>query len=83
MRVSFFGPFRVLHAVGKQAYKLKLPAKWKIYNVFYVSLLEQDTKRKGRVDKALPELEKDLEFEAGGNREYEFKAIIDSVVYGQ
>ncbi len=37
---KFFGPFRVLHAVGKQVYKLELPAKWKIYDVFYVSLLE-------------------------------------------
>ncbi len=55
---KFFGPFRVLHAVEKQVYKLKLPTKWKIHDVFHVSLLEQDTTRKGRVDsKALPELE--------------------------
>ncbi len=37
---KFFGPIRVLHIVGKQVYKLELPAKWKIYNIFYVSLLE-------------------------------------------
>ncbi len=37
---KFFGPFRVLHVVEKQAYKLELPTKWKIYNVFHVSLLE-------------------------------------------
>ncbi len=37
---KFFGPFQVLHAVGKQAYKLELSAKWKIHDVFYVSLLE-------------------------------------------
>ncbi len=46
-----------------------------------MSLLEQDTIKKGRVDKALPELEK--EFEAGNNKEYEVEAIIDSAVYGQ
>ena len=34
-------------------------------------------------NKALPELEKDLEFEIGGDKEYEVKAIIDSAVYGQ
>ncbi len=37
---KFFGPFRVLHVVGKQAYKLELPAKWKIHDAFHVSLLE-------------------------------------------
>ncbi len=80
---KFFGPFRVLHAVGKQAYKLELPTKWKIHDVFHMSLLEQNIKRRGRVNKALPEPEKDLEFKAGGNKEYEIKAIIDSAVYGQ
>ena len=46
-----------------------------------MSLLEQDTTKKGRVDKALPEPEK--EFEARDNKEYEVKAIIDSTVYDQ
>ncbi len=43
---GFFGPFRVLHAVGKQVYKLEPSTKWKIYDVFHVSLLEQDTTRR-------------------------------------
>ena len=43
-------------------------------------LLERDTIRKEQVDKILPELEKNLEFEAGSNKEYNFKAIIDSAV---
>ncbi len=77
---KFFGPFRVLHAVVKQAYKLELPAKWKIHDVFHMSLLEQDTTRKGRVDKTLPEPEQ--EFEIGDNKEYKVEAIIDSAVYG-
>ncbi len=48
--------------------------KWKIHNIFYVSLLEQDITRKGRVDnKALLESEKDLEFETGRNKGYEVK----------
>ena len=34
-------------------------------------------------NKALPEPEKVMEFEVGGDKEYEIKAIIDSVVYGQ
>ncbi len=80
---KFFGPFRVLHVVGKQTYKLELLTKWKIHDVFYMSLLEQDTTRRGRVDKALLEPEKDLEFEVGGDKKYEVKAIIDGAVYGQ
>ncbi len=47
-----------------------------------MSLLEQDTSKKREVDsKALPEPEK--EFEAGDNKEYEVKAIINSAMYGQ
>ena len=48
-----------------------------------MSLLKLDITKKEQVDKTLPELEKDLEFEAKGNKEYEIKVIIDSVVYGQ
>ncbi len=48
-----------------------------------MSLLEQDTTRKRRVDKVLPEPENDVEFKAGDDKEYEFEAIVDSVVYGQ
>ncbi len=80
---KFFGPFQVFHIVGKQVYKLELPTKWIIHNVFYMSLLKQDTTRKGRVDKALLEPKKDVEFEAGGSKKYKVRAMIDSVVYGQ
>ncbi len=37
--------------------------------------------RKKRVDNAQPEPEKDLEFEAKGNKAYEVKAIIVSAMY--
>ncbi len=48
-----------------------------------MSLLKQDTTKKERVDNALLESEKELEFEVRGNKEYEVKAIINSRVYGQ
>ena len=51
LEAKFFGPFRVLYPVGKQVYKLELPRKWKIHDIFHVLLLEQDTTRKERVDK--------------------------------
>ena len=40
LKAKFFGLFQVFHLVGKQVYKLELPGKWKIHNVFHVSLLE-------------------------------------------
>ena len=81
LEAKFFGPFRVLHPVGSQAYKLELPKRWRIHDVFHVSLLEQDTTRKGRVDEKTAE---QLEFEAGGdNEEYEVEGICDSAVYAR
>ena len=65
----------MLHTVGKQAYKLELPKKWRIYNVFHISLLEQDTTKKGRVN------DMQLEFEAGNDKKYEVDGIWDSTVY--
>ena len=55
LEAKFFGPFRVLHLVGSQAYKLELPKRWRIHDVFHVSLLEQDTTRKGWVDEKTAE----------------------------
>ena len=40
LEAKFFGPFWVLHPVKKQIYTLELPTRWKIYDVFHVSLLE-------------------------------------------
>ena len=75
LEVKFFGPFWVLHLVGKQAYKLKLPKKWRICNVFHLSLLKQNTTRKEQVEK-IPKLD------TGNNsREYKIEAIWNSAVY--
>ena len=67
----------MLHPIGKQAYKLELPKKWRVHDVFHVSLLEQDITRKGRVSKEVPELD------AGNkdSKEYEVEAIQHSAVY--
>ena len=78
LEAKFFGPFLVLHPIGKQVYKLELPKKWRIHDVFHVSLLEQDTTKKGRVDENPEELEAD-----DNNGKYEVEAIRDSAVYAR
>ena len=84
LKDKFFRLFQVFYAVGKQTYKLKLPTKQKIHDVFHISMLEQNTTRKRSVNKKLLlKPKKELEFEAGDNKEYEFKEIIDSVIDGQ
>ena len=80
LEAKFFRPLWILCPVGKQAYKLELPKKWRIHDVFHVLLLEQDTTRKGRVD------ENDAaELDAGDNEggEYKVEAIRDSAVYAR
>ena len=79
LEAKFLGPFRVLHPVGKQAYKLELPKKWRIHNVFYVSLLEQNTTKKGQVN----DTQLDFEFEAGNDEKYEFDGIWDNAIYAK
>ena len=79
MEAKFFGLFCVLHLVGKQVYKLELSRKWKIHDVFYVSLLEQDITRKGQVDENATELDAG-EDDSG---EYEVEAIWNSAIYAK
>lgn len=76
LKAKFFGPFQVLHSVWKQAYKLNLSKKWKIYNVFLLLLLQQDTIKKVQVDKNAIKLDVDND-----NKKYKVKAIWDSAVH--
>ena len=80
LEAKLFGPFRVLHPVKKQAYKLELSRKWWIHNVFHVSLLEQDTTMTGWVDEEV----RQIVFNAGDDgRKYKVEVIWDSVVYAK
>ena len=79
LEAKFLGLFRELHPVGKQAYKLKLPRKWRIHNIFHVFLLEQDTTKKGQVK----DTQLNFEFKVGNNKKYEVKGIWDSAVYAK
>jgi len=40
MSPKLYGPFKVLEKKGSRAYKLEISPRWKIHQVFHVSLLE-------------------------------------------
>ena len=67
------GPFKVIAIVGdhKQAYKLELPATWRIHPVFHVSLLEPYHGRPG--SDAVPE---PVEIDADGDEHWEVEAVL-------
>lgn len=75
LEAKFFSPFQVLHLVSKQTYKLELPKQWKINNVFHISLLKQNNRLKGPVDKEMSRLEFDNGKGNGDNKKYKVKAI--------
>ena len=81
LEAKFFCLFQILHPVRKQAYKLDLPTKWKIHDVFHVLLLEQDTIKKGRMNKLFSKPKP--KFDADNNKEYKVEAIIDIAVYAK
>lgn len=74
LKAQFFGRFQVLRLVDKQAYKIEFSKELKIYDVFYLSLQKQDTKKKKQVEIPV-KLVKD------NNDKNEIKAIHNSAVY--
>jgi hypothetical protein len=64
------GPFQVSKRVGTQAYELNLPSRWKVHDVFHVSLLER-YRRDGSVQPPPPV--EVLE----GEDEYEVEQVLD------
>lgn len=73
---KFFRLFRVLNLITKQAYKLELVKKCKVYNVFYVSLLKQKIIRKKRVNNTIAQ----LKLKDGDSKKYKVNAISDNFV---
>ena len=66
----------MFHLIDKKAYKVELPKRWKIHDVFHVLLLEQNTTRKRRVNKKVFQ----LEIETSNSNKYKMEAIQNSVI---
>lgn len=79
LEAKFFQLFRVLYPINKQTYKLELPRKWRIYNIFHESLPEQNNTRKREVNKIISQLKLDK----NNNKEYEIEAICNSKIYAR
>ena len=56
---KYYGPFRVIQRVGAVAYKLQLPEKTKLHDVFHVNQLKKHVGPKAVVNPKLPVLTED------------------------
>ena len=61
----------MLHLISKQAYKVKLPKRWRIHNIIHMSLLEYNTTIKKQMEKKITE----LEFETSNSKDYKVNTI--------
>ena len=70
----FFGPFTIMEKISSHAYRLDLPKRMAIHNVFHVGLLEpyQENTIPGRAQPPPPPIE------VKGDVEYQVSAILDS-----
>ena len=71
-----YGPFKIMEKIGSRSFRLELDKRWKIHNVFHVSLLKPyKTSEKFNQTSNRPE-PKEIE----GENEYEVEKIIKSEI---
>ena len=73
---KFYGPFKITKKIGSHAYELELESRWRIHNVFHVSLLEPHHQNKFSLrEQVRPEPE-----EIEGEKEYEVEKIVQGEI---
>ena len=71
---KYVGPFSVAERIGAVAYRLELPANWKLHNVFHVSRL-RPYRSDGSYQPPPPVINQQIE---GEDPAYEVEAILDT-----
>ena len=79
---QYIGPFEVLERVGRLAYRLELPAYWRVYPVFSVAMLEpvpaeEDPWKRPRPDQPSSVY---VDGDTDTNKSYELEKIVDKRV---
>jgi hypothetical protein len=74
-----FGPFKVVKKIRSHAFRLELPAQWKVHDVFSVNLLEPYWKPKDPLRTIVPPEPEDIDDEEN----WLIKAIVDSRTVGR
>jgi hypothetical protein len=73
---KFYGPFEILEKIGTRSYRLKLDQRWRIHNVFHVSLLEPYTASNDQHRIQIRPQPEEIE----GEKEFEVEKIIRSEI---
>ena len=77
---KLFEFFEITHVIDEQAYRLKLSSQWRVHDVFHISLLKKNSKKKNATE--LSYQQNDIEIEKNETNEfYEVNDIIDSKIY--
>ena len=85
LKWKFFESFRMLNTIENQAYRIDIFKRWRIHNVFHVSLLEKIIfKRKEKVSLELTYQSNDIDIEKNEeliNEKYWIEVILNSKIY--
>ena len=73
LKPIFYGPYRIMHQVGKVSYKLELPKGSKIHNMFHVSCLKKVVGQFIRTSEELHPLDEEGQLELVPKEVLEFR----------